>query len=373
MENSEGSVFGRLQYLFSRILHPVFSLQRSVRMADFTGRAYGGYASPQQASIYGVSRSRGANAAGAAAVATNYYVPGEATSGGGYEMGEGVDEPQKSLSEGEGFEQDFEVERELAQLSAAVSGPQAAAGDGAAASATAAAAPGASTDTAFAPASAGQDGGAAPATVADEPSPGFLSPAGGGGDNVTQLANMVYKVTKEEGVHTLAAAPCRTTVDWMPGVVERLEFEVPGFKFYCVDTDPTGDSGEDTGGPRVDLRAAFRGSASVEIIQMPPAETEKAFPEGVQLVVSWMGMQKWGVRKAWRFIKGLRRRGVTAGLFGNNPESGNGEEEDRRTLNVRKSPLLFNEPVRVISRVGSEGNNPKQLLLYAMDSIRDGF
>lgn len=198
------------------------------------------------------------------------------------------------------------------------------------------------------------------------------------GDNITQLSNMVYKVAKEEKVHRLAVAPCRTSLKWMPDVVRKLEYEIPGFKFYCVDTWEKGSpesGGQELGSLTLaDISAAFADCASTEVLSMPISKTESLFPRDIDLVVSWMGMQAWGTRKAWRFIKGLRRSGTRLGLFGNDPRAKNAESDEKRRLNVRKSPMLFNEPLRVISRVGEdEEENPKQLLLYPMDGIRDGF
>lgn len=182
------------------------------------------------------------------------------------------------------------------------------------------------------------------------------------GENTTQLSLMVYKIAKSEKPFSMAAAPCRTVRSWMPEVVMRLEVELHGFQFYCVDTDePAGSMDE--------LKGAF-GELSGGYLQTEPEAIDKALPKSVELVVSWMGMQSWGVRKSWRFIKGLRRSGARMALFSNNPKSSNAGASDG-TINVRKSPLLFNEPQRVIGKVSDDDN--LQLLLYSMDGLRDGF
>lgn len=182
------------------------------------------------------------------------------------------------------------------------------------------------------------------------------------GENTTQLSLMVYKVAKTESIFSMAAAPCREVMGWMPEVVLRLEFELPGFEFYCVDTD-------EPAGAMDDLKKAF-GDISGGFVQASPEEVGQSIPKKVNLVVSWMGMQGWGIRKSWRFIKGLRRSGVRMSLFSNNPMSSNADLS-AGTLNIRKSPLLFNEPTRVISKVSSDEN--KQMLLYSMDGLREGF
>lgn len=175
--------------------------------------------------------------------------------------------------------------------------------------------------------------------------------------NVTQLALMTYKIAKSSKIFSLAAAPCWEARKWMPDVVHRLERELHGFEFYCVDTrglDADGTQkwyGEDTRTVKCDV-----------------GDIENVLPESVDLVVSWMGMQQWGIRNSWRFIKALRRKGVKMVLVSNNAMSGNGMHG---RINIRKSPLLFNEPRRVIGKVDHSGD--VQLLLYDMDALRDGF
>lgn len=182
------------------------------------------------------------------------------------------------------------------------------------------------------------------------------------GENSTQLSLMVYKIAKSERIFSMAAAPCRAVSSWMPEVVMRLEFELPGFEFYCVDTSKPERS-------MADLKLAF-GDVTGGFIHTLPEAIDKALPKNIDLVVSWTGMQEWGIRKSWRFIKGLRRSGARMALFSNNPKSSNAGPSEG-TLNIRKSPLLFNAPQRVIGRVSNDDN--KQLLLYSMDGLRDGF
>lgn len=184
----------------------------------------------------------------------------------------------------------------------------------------------------------------------------------GSGENITQLSLMVYKIAKTEGVTSLAVAPCREVMHWMPTVAKRLEAEVAGFEFFCIDITDEPEA-------MSDLRQAY-GDLSGAYIQSSADEIGERFPRGVDLVVSWMGIQKWGIRKSWRFIKGLRRSGARLCLLGNNSVRNNADV-DSGIVNVRKSPMLFNEPMRVINKVGDDAD--KQLLLYAMDKIRDDF
>lgn len=182
------------------------------------------------------------------------------------------------------------------------------------------------------------------------------------GENTTQLSLMVYKVAKSEKILSMAAAPCREVSHWMPEVAIRLEFEIPEFRFYCIDT-------EEPPGSMEDLKQAY-GEISGGFLQAVAEDVGQAVPKNMDLVVSWMGMQQWGIRKSWRFIKGLRRGGVRMALFSNNPMSSNADLS-AGTLNVRKSPMLFNEAWRIFRKVSTDDN--KQLVLYSMDGVREGF
>lgn len=183
------------------------------------------------------------------------------------------------------------------------------------------------------------------------------------GGNMTQLTNMVYKIAKQEAIAKLAAAPCHTTMAWMPSVVARLESEVPDFSFHCVDT-------RDGQGVSEELVSAFGALRSVRIQRSTPTETEAQFPENMDLVVSWLGTQDWEAGQSWAFVKGLRRRAARLILFGDAMPCATADT-DMPILQKTQSPLLFKNAVRVICEVGSEANSPKQLLLYRADDISD--
>lgn len=188
------------------------------------------------------------------------------------------------------------------------------------------------------------------------------------GENITQLSLMVYKVVRGEQIASMAAVPCYEVRNWMPSVVQRLEAEVIGFEFHCVDVIDGADN--NTHRERLEeLKSAF-GDISGNFIQVEADAVSLYLPKDLDMVVSWMGLQKWGMRKSWRFVKGLRRCRVKRLLLGNDAVRNNLQEK-QGLLNVRKSPMLFNEPRRVINKVAEE--NSRQLLLYEMDKIRDNF
>lgn len=188
------------------------------------------------------------------------------------------------------------------------------------------------------------------------------------GENITQLSLMVYKVVRSDRVTTMAAVPCYEVRRWMPIVVQRLESEVVGFEFHCVDVVDSDDVSDNEARLK-ELKVKY-GEISGDFIQTTADEVGLHLPRGLDMVVSWLGLQKWGMRKGWRFIKGLRRSKVKCLLLSsdsvrNNLQGGQG------FLNVRKAPMLFNEPRRVIGKVTN--GESRQLLLYEMDKIRDNF
>ncbi|KAI0559180.1 hypothetical protein FGB62_165g013 [Gracilaria domingensis] len=182
------------------------------------------------------------------------------------------------------------------------------------------------------------------------------------GENVTQLADMVYKLVREEEVFSMAVAPCDEVTDWMPNVVRRLREELVELQFYCIDTRmPAQDISP--------LKRVF-GDLATGFVQVGADDIKESIPAELDMVVSWKGLQRWGMERGWHFLRGLRERGTKFVLVSNNPGIINTEDSER-AVNVRGSPLLFGEPRRVIGGVTKD--NSVQLLLYAMGDIRDGF
>lgn len=187
------------------------------------------------------------------------------------------------------------------------------------------------------------------------------------GDNITQLAMMVYKIARAEQVNSIAAVPCQPVKLWLPGVLNKLQAWNPSLEFFCVDTS---DDPEDR---LQDLRVAFASFPKSVFIKTSVGELNEEMPRGVDLVVSWMGIQQWGVRNGWKFFKNLKRSGAKLCLLSNNAVRRNPDDTvPAAILNVRKPPLLFKEPSRLIRKVHRRDDS-LQLLLYDMNKLRDDF
>lgn len=183
--------------------------------------------------------------------------------------------------------------------------------------------------------------------------------------NLTHLSSMLLKLIKSYNIKSVADIPCRNSLEFFPKLLPTLDFEVMGFKYYCIDSEK--DSHED-------IAHLFGDAGNPEILHMKPTETSM-LPK-TDLVFSWDGPQDWGVTKTWTFFANLRIIRPKYLLVTNNPTELNADKAG--VLNLRKQPFHFAQANRVIAKVhGSEnpalGLPKKQLLFYQIDDIRRGF
>lgn len=191
--------------------------------------------------------------------------------------------------------------------------------------------------------------------------PGVPIPGGeSDGTNVTHLTYMLTKMIKTYKIRSVVDMPCRNTLHWFPELLNKLDFEVAGFKYYCVDTHSKSHE---------DIAHLFGEEGSPEFIHIRPDES-RVLPK-VDLVFSWDGPQQWGVRATWAFFTGLREMRPKYVMVSNNPGAANSERIG--LLNLRKQPFHFAQAMRVISHVFDPEKGKKQMLLYEMDGIRRGF
>lgn len=157
----------------------------------------------------------------------------------------------------------------------------------------------------------------------------FRGVAGGvvDGTNITHLSYMVFKIIKKYEISSVLDMPCRNTLHWFPALLHRLDFEIVGFKYYCVDSEaPSQD----------DIRHLFSDAGSPVFMHVKPEESNQ-LPKA-DLYLSWNGPQEWGVRRTWAYFHGLREVRPDYLLVTNNPGATNTNADDK-TLNVRKQPF----------------------------------
>lgn len=147
------------------------------------------------------------------------------------------------------------------------------------------------------------------------------------GTNITHLSYMVFKIIKNYDIKSVVDIPCRNTLSWFPKLLEKIDFEVVGFRYYCVDTDSDSED---------DIQRKFSDAGSPEILHISPEEAH-LLPK-TDLVFSWDGPQQWGVRRSWSFFTALREIRPTYLLVTNNPKASN-TDDSKGVINLRKQPF----------------------------------
>lgn len=147
------------------------------------------------------------------------------------------------------------------------------------------------------------------------------------GVNVTHLSFMIFKIIKQYKIRSIVDIPCRNNIGWFPDLLHRIDFEIVGFKYYCVETDQE---------PQGDLSKHFSESGSPEFLRIP-VEDAKKLPK-TDLMFTWDGPQDWGVRKTWTFLSALRQVRPKYILITNNPEAFN-VNNGQGAINLRKQPF----------------------------------
>lgn len=147
------------------------------------------------------------------------------------------------------------------------------------------------------------------------------------GTNVTHLSYMVFKLIKTHEIKSVVDIPCRNTLSWFPQLLHYLDFEILGFKYYCIDSEKHSQD---------DIRGLFSDAASPEFMHIRPEEAS-LLPKA-DLVFSWDGPQQWGVRKTWSFFTALRQIRPKYLMITNNPGAQNTDDK-RGLINLRKQPF----------------------------------
>lgn len=147
------------------------------------------------------------------------------------------------------------------------------------------------------------------------------------GTNVTHLSYMVFKLIKTHEIKSVVDIPCRNTLSWFPQLLQYLDFEIVGFKYYCIDSEKHSQD---------DIRPLFSDAASPEFMHIRPDEAN-LIPK-TDLVFCWDGPQQWGVKKTWAFFTALRQIHPKYLMITNNPGALNTNDK-RGLINLRKQPF----------------------------------
>lgn len=207
--------------------------------------------------------------------------------------------------------------------------------------------------------------------------------------NLTRLSYMMYRLVITTGATSLLDVPCTSHAAWMPPLLARLDFEVPGFEYTCMDV-----AGEL---PRAAGAAVSRlASATVLLNTSYWAADAPPLPR-VDLVWSWGGLEGLFLDDAYSFFQRVHASGSRRLAVGNWPRlnnvvvGGGGHYHGRPALgrplppamNLRGSPFLFGQAERVIGGLddaeANSGNTVegrptrKQLLVYDARKMRESW
>lgn len=207
--------------------------------------------------------------------------------------------------------------------------------------------------------------------------------------NLTRLSYMLYRLVITTGATSLLDVPCTSHSAWMPPLLERLDYEVPGFEYTCMDA-----SGEL---PRAAGAAVSRLASATVLLNTSYWATDAPPLPRVDLVWSWGGLEGLFLDDAYTFFQRVHSSGSRRLAVGNWPRlnnvvvGGGGHYHGRPALgrplppamNLRGSPFLFGQAERVIGGLDdSEANSGntvegrptrKQLLVYDARKMRESW
>jgi hypothetical protein len=166
------------------------------------------------------------------------------------------------------------------------------------------------------------------------------------GQNVTRLSFVVYKLIRLFGLKSMVDFPSRCHKEWMPELVERLEFDQPSFRYYGMDHNMTYVAEASREAQR-DGRAAY-------IL----ADVEFELPVKSELLLHWAeldgGRRDPGAPTYARYmlhvIQVAKRAGISYVMFAQYPRIRGMLPVEVKGVwtfvgNEEESPFLFNERI----------------------------
>eukprot|EP00183_Erythrolobus_madagascarensis_P001835 CAMPEP_0185850868 /NCGR_PEP_ID=MMETSP1354-20130828/4836_1 /TAXON_ID=708628 /ORGANISM="Erythrolobus madagascarensis, Strain CCMP3276" /LENGTH=481 /DNA_ID=CAMNT_0028551595 /DNA_START=54 /DNA_END=1499 /DNA_ORIENTATION=- len=185
------------------------------------------------------------------------------------------------------------------------------------------------------------------------------------GVNVTKVSLALYRLIKSERILSMIDYPCSENAKWMPHLLSLLDFELRGFRYYCVDSDAAALEA---------AQASFTGAALPEFV-LTTLPSFAHFPKVADLVFSFRGLQTHpqnGIMVAWSLLKTIRKSRIKLMLLGNSQGSDN--YAHGAYVNVRTMPFSFREPLKIIRGVTDEEEQgekfPVQLVFYKVGEER---
>lgn len=182
-------------------------------------------------------------------------------------------------------------------------------------------------------------------------------------ENITYLSFMLYRLIKTHEIRTMIDIPCTKTIFWMPEVLQRLEFEIPRFHYRCIVPDDE---------HLIEGILRFKHLTSAVVVKDPTVWTS-VLPK-VDLMLAWYAIGYLRPSRSWQLVQTIRQSHSKYAIFPSHPLVKNNANSETRhgRVNIRKSPYLFDQPMRVVKNMSTQSSIPKDMLLYQVKAIRQG-
>lgn len=193
------------------------------------------------------------------------------------------------------------------------------------------------------------------------------------GQNVTRLSYALYKIVRLFNMRKLADFPSSAHVEWMPEMVQRFEYDVPGFSYEGLDlteekVEKTRKAGD------------MYGSAEFRV-----ADPEKEIPKDIaDMILVWTELdgERTDPRSAdfaqyiINVVKAAKKANVRYITFGQYPRlKGVAPIYSKgkwRFMDSREDPFLFNDHVRGVVPMASGANGYHlHLTLFSVRSFTE--
>mmetsp|Transcript_10616 Transcript_10616/g.19147 ORF Transcript_10616/g.19147 Transcript_10616/m.19147 type:complete len:593 (-) Transcript_10616:63-1841(-) len=183
--------------------------------------------------------------------------------------------------------------------------------------------------------------------------------------NVTKLSFMLFRIMKQYKLLSLLDFPCKSNLNWMPEMVARMDYEMPGFLYTCgvrsTDEVPL-------------VKKAFAEFTEPDIYINDLSNNNEDFPKS-DGILSWNGIQEWHLSDSWRMIKKARLASKIL-MLSTNPGFKNlqliaihgGVAQGK--VDLRKQPILLDTPDKIVKNLTSMVINPTCLVIYNTTTMK---
>ncbi|GAB0497096.1 hypothetical protein MMPV_008419 [Pyropia vietnamensis] len=175
-----------------------------------------------------------------------------------------------------------------------------------------------------------------------------------GTHNLTRVSHMLYRIIRHHNISSMLDVPCTAHVAWMPALLARLDYEIPSFRYQCMDSAPDVSAAS----------RALRGASESAIVTGGVRYWEVPLP-AVDLIFSWSGLEHLTLSRTFSFFYNVRASGSALALVGHHAglenaiirRSASGKRKTMTRprppgINLREQPFAFAAAERVIGGFG---------------------